>query len=60
MSGKPDFQIPLEPERYELPRRQRTASKSTGANSSNFSAPHLIVGVLKNAHAFRNRALAAA
>jgi nicotinate dehydrogenase subunit B len=54
MSGKPDFQIPLEPERYELtaPRAyrfevdRREFFKFLGAGI-------LIVSVLKNAHAFQ-------
>jgi nicotinate dehydrogenase subunit B len=54
MSGKPDFQIPLEPERYELIAPpaypfevdRREFFKVLGAGI-------LIVGVLKNAHAFQ-------
>ena len=54
MSGKPDFQIPLEPERYELTAPpvyrfevdRREFFKFLGAGI-------LIVGVLKNAHALQ-------
>jgi hypothetical protein len=37
MSGKPDFQSPLEPDATNLPLHSPTTSKSIGVNSSNSS-----------------------
>ena len=54
MSGKPDFQIPLEPERYELSAPPAYRFEVDRREFFKFlGAGILIVGVLKNAHAFQ-------
>ena len=54
MSGKPDFQIPLEPERYELAAPPAYRFEVDRREFFKFlGAGILIVGVLKNAHAFQ-------
>lgn len=54
MSGKPDFQIPLEPERYELTAPPAYRFEVDRREFFKFlGAGILIVGVLKNAHALQ-------
>ena len=54
MSGKPDFQIPLEPERYELNAPPAYRFEVDRREFFKFlGAGILIVGVLKNAHALQ-------
>ena len=54
MSGKPDFQIPLEPERYELSAPPAYRFEVDRREFFKFlGAGILIVGVLKNAHALQ-------
>jgi isoquinoline 1-oxidoreductase len=54
MSGKPDFQIPLEPERYELTAPPAYRFEVDRREFFKFlGAGILIIGVLKNAHALQ-------
>ena len=54
MSDKPDFQIPLEPERYELSAPPAYRFEVDRSEFFRFlGAGILIVGVLKNAHALQ-------
>ena len=54
MTGKPDFQIALEPERYELAAPPAYRFEVDRREFFKFlGAGILIVGALKNAHAFQ-------